>query len=153
MATTEKTTEYTHYKQKEAKQYNKEIKEVPNDKAREVTLLGKRILVKPFKFVDETDSGLIVPNVQNTVDDETGRRKAEESEQPFQSKGVICNISDECSDDLKRKAEVGDIVHLAPSSFVPFQSDKNYRDIQDEYFTSDVPEGRIVGIEKQQQTS
>ncbi len=94
--------------QKKINEYNTGC-HVIDDDVKNVSLLGPRILVRPYRLSTSTKSGLFKP-MKGTVVGESGRANAVDNPYPYQEKGVIVNISEECPKEFTDRVKVGDVV-------------------------------------------
>ena len=107
---------------KDNEEYNKSLFEI-TDYVKAIELSGPRFLIRLFKFPKVTESGLILPQFQQ-VETEGGRKKVEENKFDYTTRGVVVNISPECTDGFKSRIKVGDIVDVTNNFAMIAQSSK-----------------------------
>lgn len=94
-------------------QYNEDLKNV-SEEYKKIKLNGNSILIRLYKHPSIRKVGsMYLPNkLVLPYQTEGGKYATMENPLQYIHKGVIYNISDQCSDQFKAKFKVGDIIHL-----------------------------------------
>ncbi len=86
-----------------------------------INLIGPKVLFRPFKVSPKTKGGLARSFAIRYQDQETGRVKTTNADFALQYKGVICAVSDECSEEFKNKVKVGSVVDIQTIAWTQHQ--------------------------------
>lgn len=103
----------------------KELEEMAA-KYSKVVMKPNHALVKLFKYEGEmkTEGGIIVEDF-DVIQSEGGQLKSRINTNPYQSRGVILNVSNENTDNtFYESIQVGTVVHIMGSNFSFFKLDK-----------------------------
>lgn len=101
---------------KEVKAYNQSLLKI-DSQVTKVTINGPKVMVRLFMVYPQSKSNLLLSRFDK-VPTEGGRIKTQESENHYQLRGVVVNVSPDCSDKFKGKCEVGKVVDLIPATKV-----------------------------------
>lgn len=99
---------------KEVKAYNQSLLKIDPQVTKGV-INGPKVMVRLFMVYPQTKSNLLISRFDK-VPTEGGKLKAQESENHYQLRGVVVNVSPDCTDKFREKCSVGKVVDLLPGT-------------------------------------
>ena len=140
--------------------YNMSCHDIDED-VESFTLLGQRVLVRPYKLNVISESGLYTPWKIEIPTDSGLQTKSKDHPFPYKETGVIVKVGTGCTDDFNENIKVGDIVCfnlpvnintvlvvgalIGKMYDMTFDFDKDKRSEEQDFWTISLSQSQIVG--------